>query len=472
MAVNFTAFTPAGPLSVVDSEAVDIPFQSQGNPYALVSEKAGQIIDAETKKLDHLTSKFTKGFDPGAFGETIMASLPMLAGDLFPGSYAHLLLLLFESSDVIEDIQINLERWTGNYDHGTPIIQPSKTSSSDETFFVNEINMLRRLLSPIRRGTKKEIFWLNTRRADPGKTCEQLEASIRAIEMFKSDICAAMKPGHEQRTIYNQTSDNNEWSKLFSLKQSRLDTCKATLQWDSFSGSEIELSSFFRSYKTHISEYEPARARASGWLPPKSPGTPRLSSPKASSSDLASWASHGVNEEFLDLLLQTALWLSLARGFAAVLLFCDVARLFVLQQPSTSNSDYWCFLLHLISYRATPGGTRLSPSHMTPREDNVFPTRNTDYFQDIMRTGHKLSENLYDDTSLLERRMETGLKLSNPPVRRRSVHGESITQSTISGSPGINDSSSDDGSPSNATTDDDDLPDFSPQTSFSQSRAI
>ncbi|KAL4942155.1 hypothetical protein BDV06DRAFT_235563 [Aspergillus oleicola] len=456
---------PAGLLSVVDSEAVDIPFETQGNPYALVDEKAGQIIDAENNKLDHLMGEFTKGFDPGAFGDTIMDSLPLLAEDLFPGSYAHLLLLLFESVEVIQDVQLGLENWFGNNYHGTPIIQPSKTSSSDETFFVAEMDMLQRLLRPIREGTKKEIFWLNTR-ADPGKTCEQLEASFRTIEMFKNDICAAMKPGHEHRTIYSHSSDKVDWPKLFSLKQTRLDTCKATLHWDSFNGSEIELTKFFQFYRTHISTNEPAKARASGWLPPKSPGTPRPSAAEASGSDLASWASHGVKDRVLDLLLQTALWLSLARGFAAVQLFCDIARLFVLQPPSTSNNEYWCFLLHLIRFRATTRGTRLSPSRMTPRDDNVFPTRNTDYFQDIKRTGHKLSENLYEDTSLLERRMETGLKLSNPPARRRSVHAESITQVSVSGSQDIGASSSDEGSPSNETTDDDDLPDFSPQTSF------
>ncbi|KAL4925172.1 uncharacterized protein BDV17DRAFT_294725 [Aspergillus undulatus] len=458
---------PARPLSEVDSGAVDIPFDSQGSSYAMVDEKAFHIIDADNKRLDGLMGKFTKGFDPGAFGDTILASLPWLAKNVFPGSFAHLLLLLFQSFEAIEHTQFGLENWLGNNYHGTPIIQPSKNSASDETFFVAEMQMLRRLLEPIREGTNREIFWLNTRRADPAKTCEQLEASIRTIEMFKDDICEALQPGYESRTIYND-ADETEWPKMFSLRQIRLDTCKATLQWDSFNGSEIELTKFFQHYKSHISANEPAKARASGWLPPKSPGTPRQSSTEARDGDLVSWASHGVEDRVLDLVLRTALWLSLARGFAAVQLFCHVARLFVLKPPKNPRNEYYCFLLHLIRLRAASRDARLSPSPMVPGDDKAFPARNTDYFEDVARAGHKLSSVLYDDISLSRKRDAQKPTLSSPSARRRSGHGymQSVAQASVDGSLTGIASSSDEESIANDTTDEDDLPDFSPQTSF------
>ncbi|KAL4913917.1 hypothetical protein BDW62DRAFT_213830 [Aspergillus aurantiobrunneus] len=426
--MDLSKFSPAIPADLPKGGAsgpVDIPFDTQDSRYALVDEKAPQIVEAENQKLDDLMNKFTKGFDPGAFGSMIMASVPKLAQNLFPGSYAHLLLLLFETFDVIQSIQLSLETWLGKHHDGNPIIRPSETSISDETFFAAEIEMLRKLLEPIREGSKKSIFWLNTRRADASRTCEQLEASVRVIETFKNDICAAINSDHEGKTIYSSLPVSVERTAMFSMKQLRLDACKATLHWDSFNGSELEFTSFFRFYKAHISKNEPAKARASGWLPPKSPGTPRPSAQEASEGDLASWISHGVEDDVIDLLLKTALWLSLARGLAAVHLFCDVARLFVLHpSPKTVKEEYRRFLLHLIRLRATSGGAQFSPSPMVPRDNKVFPTRNIDYFQDIWRTSHQLSEGLYENISLFAKHNVPNFKLSTPPARRRSGHGE------------------------------------------------
>ncbi|KAL4788722.1 hypothetical protein BJX76DRAFT_363371 [Aspergillus varians] len=429
--------TPSELLIEEPPGAVDIPFDSKGGSYALVDEKAPQIVEAEGQKLDDLMRKFTNGFDPGAFGSTIMASIPQLAEDLFPGSYAHLLLLLLESFDMLQNIQLGLETWIGSRYHGFPIVQPSETSITDETLFAAEIETLRKLLEPIREGNKNSIFWLHTRRADPFRTCEQLEASARVIETFKNDICAALNSDQENETIYSTLPVSVERSAMISMKQLRLDACKATLHWDNFSGSELEFTSFFRFYKAHISKNEPAKARASGWLPPKSPGTPRLSAPEASEGDLASWVSYGVEDEVIDLLLKTAMWLSLARGLAAVHLFCDVARLFVLHQPAkTGSNEYRRFLLHIIRFRAPAGGAQFSPSVVVPRDNKVFPTRNTDYFQDIWRTSHQLSEGLFDNISLFAKQNAPHFKLERPPTRRRSGHGEMqvVTHTPVHGS--------------------------------------
>ncbi len=215
-----------------------------------------------------------------------------------------------------------------------------------------------------------------------------------------------------------------ERTAMYSMKQLRLDTCRATLQWDNFNGSELELTSFFCFYKEHIMKTEPAKARASGWLPPQTPGTPRLSAEEASEGDLASWASHGVQNKLVDFLLKIALWLSLARGLPAVHLFCDVARLFVMDQPSRpTTNEYRQFLLHLVRIRAATGGALLSPSPVVPDSKN-FPTSNVDYFQDIWRTGHQLSQGLFDETSLYTKHNVPNFKLAKAPARRRSGHGD------------------------------------------------
>ncbi|KAL4987056.1 hypothetical protein BDW68DRAFT_197652 [Aspergillus falconensis] len=447
---------------------VDIPFDAQGSPYALVDEKASQIVEAENQKLDDLIGKFTKGFDPGTFGSIVTSSIPMLIEDLFPGSYAHLLLILFETFEAVQTIQLGLEGWFKRRYNGNPIIFPSETSITDETFFAAEIETLRKLLEPIREGTKSSIFWVNTRRSDPARTCEQLEASVRVIESFKEDVCAALNLENENRTIYSTLPVSVERTAMYSMKQLRMDACRASLHWDNFNGTEIEFTSFYRFYKAHISKTEPARARASGWLPPKSPGTPRLSAKEAGEGDLANWISQGVGDEIIDLLLKTALWLSLARGLAAVHLFCDVARLFALHQPPMAiTKEYRRFLLHLIRLRATTGGAQFSPSPLVPRDNKVFPDRNTDYFEDIWRTSHQLSAGLCDELSLFVKHNVPNFKLSKAPVRRRSGHGDMhlITQAQIRGSLASNACSSDEESGGNDTADEYDFLDFSSESS-------
>ncbi|KAL4762894.1 uncharacterized protein BDW70DRAFT_166680 [Aspergillus foveolatus] len=469
MHVSDPSPAPAEHASEGSVRPVDIPFDSQCSPYALVDEKASQIVEAENQKLDDLIGRFTKGFDPAAFSAVITASIPKLIKDLFPGSYAHLLLILFETFEAVQTIQLGLETWFKRRYSGNPIFFPSETNITDETFFAAEIETLRKLLEPIREGKKSSIFWVNTRRSDPSRTCEQLEASVRVIESFKEDICAALSSGNENRTIYSTLPVSVERTAMYSMKQLRMDACRATLHWDNFNGSEIEFTSFYHFYKAHISTTEPARARASGWLPPKSPGTPRLSAREAGEGDLANWISHGIGDDIVDLLLKTALWLSLARGLAAVHLFCDVARLFVLHPPPmTISKEYRRFLLHLIRLRATTGGAQFSPSPIVPRDNKVFPGRNTDYFEDIWRTSHQLSAGLCDEISLFVKHNIPNFKLSKaPPVRRRSGHGDMhlITQAQIRGSFASNACSSDEESGGNNTTDEYDFLDFSSESS-------
>ncbi|KAL3434001.1 hypothetical protein BDV09DRAFT_204988 [Aspergillus tetrazonus] len=477
MHVSGSSPAPAEHASEGSVRPVDIPFDSQCSPYALVDEKASQIVEAENQKLDDLIGRFTKGFDPAAFSTVITASIPKLIKDLFPGSYAHLLLILFETFEAVQTIQLGLETWFKRRYSGNPIFFPSETNITDETFFAAEIETLRKLLEPIREGKKSSIFWVNTRRSNPSRTCEQLEASVRVIESFKEDVCAALISGNENRTIYSTLPVSVERTAMYSMKQLRMDACRATLHWDNFNGSEIEFTSFYRFYKAHISTTEPARARASGWLPPKSPGTPRLSAREAGEGDLANWISHGVGDDIVDLLLKTALWLSLARGLAAVHLFCDVARLFVLHPPPmTISKEYRRFLLHLIRLRATTGGAQFSPSPTVPRDNKVFPGRNTDYFEDIWRTSHQLSAGLCDEISLFVKHNIPNFKLSKaPPVRRRSGHGDMhlITQGQIRGSFASNACSSDEESGGNNTTDEYDFLDFSSESSpFFRSKTV
>ncbi|KAL3481218.1 hypothetical protein BJX99DRAFT_253877 [Aspergillus californicus] len=409
---------------------VNIPFEITGRPYALVDEKALQIVEAENQELDDLMNEFTKGFDPGSFREFIMDFLPKLSGKAYPGNYAHLLLLLYQSYDMVQSLQLDMEDLMLNQFRRPIVDHPNPTSFTDETVFAAEIEMLRRLLAPIRDGSKKSIFWLSSRRADPARTCEQLEASIRVIEQFKKDVCAALEKDDDKKTTYTNLPISVERTAIFSMKQLRLDSCKATLFWDNFNGAEIEFTSFYRFYKAHISKTEPARARASGWLPPLSPQSPRLSAQEAVAGDLASWVSHGVDIEIIDVLLKTAMWLSVARGLAAVHLFCDVARLFVLNKSLTTmiSGEYLCFLRYLTRLRAAPNNAKVSTTPPVPREDETFPKRNVDYFEDVWRSSHALSAGLYQNMTLFVKHNNPDFKLQPPPRRRRHADMHIITE--------------------------------------------
>ncbi|KAL3492929.1 hypothetical protein BJX62DRAFT_235666 [Aspergillus germanicus] len=408
------------------TKSVDIPFDAQGSPYALVDEKAPQIVEAENQKLDDLMGKFTKGFDPGSFGNVALASLDKLATDLFPGTYAHFLLLLLQSFDVLQDLQLNMEQWLLGCYNGNQFVSPTETNLVDENFFGTELEMLRQLLEPIREGTKKSVFWMNTRRADASWTCDQLESSVSVIESFKSDICAAMtKSSCGGKTFYSTLPVSVERDSMLSLRQHRLDACRASLYWNSYGGSDIELTSFFRFYKEHVSKNEPAKARASGWLPPKSPQTPRLSEHPALEGDLASWTAFGVDNEVIDLMLKTALWLSVARGLAAVHLFCEIARLFVLNKPSPDLKDERLKFLYCVTrHRYSTGGAQFSPSLCVPQESSTFPSRNADYFQDVWKTGYELADGLYDNKTFFVQHNVANFRLHRAPSRRRSGHGD------------------------------------------------
>ncbi|KAL2863873.1 uncharacterized protein BJX67DRAFT_362391 [Aspergillus lucknowensis] len=412
----------------VEQEAgkpIDIPFDTQGASYALVDEKAPQIVEAENQELDCLMSKFTRGFDPGSFRDVIQAALPKLARNPFPGTYDHLLLLMFMAFEELQPVQSDMEIWLRAFYNRTGFKTPTETNLTDETFFAAELEMLRKLVEPIRDGCKKSVFWMNTRRVDPSHTCGQLEASIAVIEGFKNRICEALNSSCDtSKTIHSALPVSVERTAMLSMRQLRMDACKATLYWDNFNGSELELTSFFNFYRAHVSKHEPDRARAAGWLPPKSPQTPRQSAPEAGEGDLASWISYGVENEVADLLLKTALWLSVARGLAAVHLFCDVIQFFVPHSPSKDIDDcYLHFLEYLTRHRSCTGGIQFEPTPLIPEDNDTFPVRNIDYFEDVWRTSYGLSAGLYENTSFFVKHNVPNFQLAKVPPRRRPGHG-------------------------------------------------
>lgn len=152
----------------------------------------------DTEKLVEMMAEFSAGFDPGSFADRVKLSRPHLKIGLFPGSYSHLLLILLEPWVELQKSQKSMTEWLRdrypNLDMDLPApSRPSETNITDQTFFGAEVEMLRKLLAPLREDSPlMPIFWINTRQLSAGKMCDQLEASKRAIEEFKDDVAAVL----------------------------------------------------------------------------------------------------------------------------------------------------------------------------------------------------------------------------------------------------------------------------------------
>ncbi|GAB1204108.1 hypothetical protein APSETT445_002757 [Aspergillus pseudonomiae] len=407
------------------ASAIDIPSNTQGS--GLLDEKTKEITVIEKKRVEELMQQFTKGFDPGSFPKEVMDNLPLLSDNLFPGSYAHLSIILLENCGNMQGIQANLENWLRERYKRWAITYPDNTSITDETFFGAEFEMLRKLLAPLRGEDATHVYWMNSRYPHIVKVCQQLEASVKVIEEFKQDILQAIKSKDEHKTIYNPLPVSQARAAMMSMRDIRLRACKASLSWDGFSESDIELTVFHQYYKNHLARSDPAKARASGWLPPSSPKIPRASAEEAEPGDLAHWPSEDSNNVSLNLMLKTALWLSVARGLAAVHLFCDIARHFTIHEPSArANDSYISYLQHLTQIRISVDGVRSRRSTPFPYRDEALSRCNPDYFGDVWRSNQSLTADLVGNVSFYKGPDEN-LKLSEAPSPRCSFRKEMRT---------------------------------------------
>lgn len=194
---------------------------------------------------------------------------------------------------------------------------------------------------------------------------------------------------------------------LLGKRQLRMDACKATLTWGDFCKTDLDFTSFFHYYKAHICELSPDRAVSLGWLPPRELNLPNLVSSDggASSNTIPNGLSDDSINITLNLMLDTARWLALARGLPAVHLFCDVARLFSGFEPPVNVDRSRLELLHYFSQiRVSSDGVPTQPTTPFPWQDKSFANRNPDYFVDLWKSSRSLVNDIFQNVSLLERR--------------------------------------------------------------------
>lgn len=387
-----------------------------------VDKKVKEITAAELQDYAQLMDEFAKGFDPDSLAREIMATLPLLEEDLFPSSFAHLLILLLQTDGKIEIAQVKLVRWL-RARYPIALCEPSETQLVDETFFMSEIEMLRRLLSTLRGDDDKPIYWINCRPFEIGKSCEQLEASIKVIRAFECDMRSATEEIDEERHFYHDLPVCNERTVLISMRAQRWDSSRASIGWNNYLSSEIELTRFHQYFKHHVMEHDPNKARGYGWLPPDHIRVPLSSSTNVDLVDVSDWPLNDHQKRIMSLLFKVAQWIGLARGLAAVHLFCDIARNFTIHKPSENPSaSYVLFMQKLAEARLCPSSIESQIPTPFPYNDETYAKRNPAFFIDVFRSAKGLVCCQVEMTSFLKKK---GDKKKQGYSKHRTSGGQS-----------------------------------------------
>ena len=187
-------------------------------------------------------------------------------------------------------------------------------------------------------------------------------------------------------TIYsprNSTPDDRKAEA--SVREFRMDACRASLGWGEFLKTDLHFTSFHQSYKSSLIDTAPERARAIGFLPPLQPAIPKYVPVHPETEPVAwcTWPREDLRNIILDLILKIAVWLGLARGAAAVHLFCDVVRAFTLKMPTQSTPcDRITLLYRFTALRISCEGIESGLATPFAYDDNALSDKNSDYFTD------------------------------------------------------------------------------------------
>lgn len=231
-----------------------------------------------------------------------------------------------------------------------------------------------------------------------------------------------------------------------SLRQTRIDGAAATLQWDNMNGSGFETTKICQAYHARIGSERLMGSRDPGFFPPVSPRFP--TEILAGLVDIHPlWSANKLEHMTLDVVFKIAIWLALARGFAAVHMYCDIARHFTSVEPKNPpKKSLVSFLRCLVSLR--PSSAIRIPSDAVPltssaRGDPLFPGRRSGFMNDIVQSHRGLMEELYTKLTLVNMpRVHANMEVFNamfPPEgadctkRRITMTGERPTRLELIG---------------------------------------
>ncbi|ODM24044.1 hypothetical protein SI65_01634 [Aspergillus cristatus] len=349
-------------------------------------DREERLAAYDTQRLRELVSNFARGFDAARFPDYVKTWIPRLGHDLFPGSYAHLMIILLEDWDQMECFQLSMFKWLCERHPIPRYYRICRARGIDDRLFVTELGVLKKLLSPLWGDDPRPIYWIGSRLTNPDDSCDQVKTSMRIIKHFKEEISAEIHDANDDRTIFFPKTAPEDHKAEVSIREFRIDACKASLGWGEFLKTDLHFTSFHQYYKAHLIRTSPHRARALGFLPPLHEPIPDYLPvrPDAQPTAWCNWTRPELRGSVLDLILKIAVWLGLARGAAAVHLFCDIVRAFSLKKPTDlTDRDRIALLYHFTAIRIS--NERITSGLTTPfsHADKSLLSRNTDYLSAI-----------------------------------------------------------------------------------------
>jgi len=218
-----------------DSESDDIGTENvRTNPVPIPgaiyrNRSLEEMKKASLECLKDTVEEYTIGFNLTAFPEAIAKWIPRLRATALPGSYEHMLLLMFDDVKEFNKFQTTLResgvpnslqprrdgtlatnprrsgrgaigRGKGRNQSKTILVPKGRTvpniQTTDEVYFARELHILRLMVAPL-RDENKEIVWITSREAQPDDMIQQFDAAKTVIDTFKKLLIKAMHEGPE-----------------------------------------------------------------------------------------------------------------------------------------------------------------------------------------------------------------------------------------------------------------------------------
>lgn len=199
------------------------------DPIGIPANTAPRDVTRDHEVLLEQIARFDVGFDLKTFPQYIASWLPRLNKAL-PGSYEHLLLLMYDDLDHYVGLQQSMAKGKGipnflethldqvkhadrlrnigrAYEWSNPRYRSPATLRArgppcveskrrDEAFFFSELRMLRDLLAPV-RDPSRPVFWVTCRSDRADETAPQFAASQDLIDGFKAHLMDALYDHHK-----------------------------------------------------------------------------------------------------------------------------------------------------------------------------------------------------------------------------------------------------------------------------------
>lgn len=132
----------------------------------------------------NMMADISMGFDPSGLPAFIQSVYPKLLEDMFPGSFNHFLAILIGPDAEVEGHQVKMQVWLR--DHCLDHVRHNRTiiNVMDDSLFASDMEVLRKLVAPLRGDDSEPVFWVNTRKSQASKICEELHYSKNLLEEF------------------------------------------------------------------------------------------------------------------------------------------------------------------------------------------------------------------------------------------------------------------------------------------------